>query len=142
MSLISEIKTGLAGLNKDRKTLFKFALTFCVVFLLLGIITLLSDRSQIMPFLFIGLSIVFFLWGYFLPRSLKPLYALWMGLAFFLGYFVSRILLTLLFYILITPISIILKIFGKDILDEKIEKNKTTYWKKKESQPERFEKMY
>jgi len=142
MSVISEIETGLAGLHKDRKTLFKFALTFCFVFLLLGIITLLPDKYHILPFLFIGLSFVFFFWGYFFPQSLKPLYALWMGLAFFLGYFVSRILLTLLFYILMTPIGVILKLSGKDILDEKIDKNKTTYWKKKESQAGRYEKMY
>jgi hypothetical protein len=51
-----------------------------------------------------------------------------MGLGIVLGFFVSRIILSIIFFGVITPIGLLMKLFGKDILDERIEKGKASYW--------------
>ena len=51
-----------------------------------------------------------------------------MALAIIIGFFMSRLLLTLLFYGVMTPIGLAMKLFGKDTLDERIEKGKASYW--------------
>ena len=66
--------------------------------------------------------------GLFKPDVLKPLQKAWMGLGVVLGFFVSRIIMAVLFYLIITPVGFIMKLFGKDILDQRIDKNKTSYW--------------
>jgi hypothetical protein len=51
-----------------------------------------------------------------------------MGLAFALGWIVSRILITILFYMVVTPVSFIAKIFGKKFLDLKFRDSNNSYW--------------
>jgi hypothetical protein len=87
--------------------------------------------------LFAGLGLV-------LPRVLKPLYLVWMSLAAILGYFVSRIILTVLYFFVITPIGLFMRLLGKDILDKKMD-SRQSYWHRRASQsndPARLEKMY
>ena len=54
-----------------------------------------------------------------------------MALAVVLGFFMSRLILVLLFYAIVTPIGLVMKLLGKDLLDERIDKNKTSYWLKR-----------
>ncbi|KIX15639.1 hypothetical protein X474_03070 [Dethiosulfatarculus sandiegensis] len=82
--------------------------------------------------------------GLLLPRVLKPLYLVWMSLASVLGYFVSRIILTILYFLVITPIGLFMRLLGKDILDKKMD-SKQSYWHRRANQsndPARLEKMY
>jgi hypothetical protein len=64
----------------------------------------------------------------FFPALLKPLQKIWMALAIVMGWISTRIILSLLFFIVLTPIGFIMRLRGKDLLDEKIEKEKTSYW--------------
>jgi hypothetical protein len=57
-------------------------------------------------------------------------YIFWMRLAFILGWINTRIILFIIFYLIFTPIGIVLRIFGIDLLDRKIERDKESYWKK------------
>lgn len=61
----------------------------------------------------IGVGLVFGVAGLFLPRLLTPLRTVWMKLAAVLGFVNQRILLTLLFGLLITPIALLLRLLGK-----------------------------
>jgi hypothetical protein len=51
-----------------------------------------------------------------------------MTMAFFLGWFMTRIILTVFFFAILTPFALILRISGKDLLNRKIDKNAKTYW--------------
>lgn len=63
------------------------------------------------------------------PRLMKWFYWLWMGIAFILGNIVSRIIMAVIFYVVCTIISLLMKLTGRDRL--MLKKQKTdSYWKK------------
>ena len=66
--------------------------------------------------------------GLFLPKVLSPIYKLWMSLAGILGWINTRILLGLIFYLLFTPIGLIMRVLQRDVLKRKIDPNVDTYW--------------
>lgn len=83
--------------------------------------------------------------GAVLPTVLKPAYMVWMGLAVVLGYIMTRVILTIVFYLVVTPIGILMRVFGRDPLDRKLEPNAPTYWRDKEYDDDRrarLEKYY
>ena len=49
-----------------------------------------------------------------------------------MGFFVSRVILFVLFYVVLTPMGLIARLLGKDILDQKIDKSKKSYWQDRE----------
>ena len=78
------------------------------------------------------ISALFFILGLIFPGSLKLVYVLWMRLAFILGWVNTRIILFVLFYLIFTPIGLVIKLTGKDLLERKIDKSRDSYWIKKE----------
>ena len=108
-----------------------FGLVFSVVFIILGFFPLIKDSNP--NFWLIVISLLFLFFGIFIPNVLKPLNILWFKFGILLGTFVSPIIMLLIFYLIITPIGIIMKIFGKDLLNLKYDKKKNTYWIKRES---------
>lgn len=62
------------------------------------------------------------------PRLLKPLQKAWMALAAILGFFMSKLILIVLFFLILTPISLIGRVFGKRFLELKLDKDRASYW--------------
>ncbi|OGW05861.1 MAG: hypothetical protein A2889_05345 [Nitrospinae bacterium RIFCSPLOWO2_01_FULL_39_10] len=62
----------------------------------------------------------------------KKIYDYWMLFAKALGWVNTRILLSLMYFVIFTPFRIISIIIGKDFLDRKIEKDRESYWQKRE----------
>jgi len=116
---IKDIKSG-------KKELREFGLTIGIILVILGSVALWREKA-IFPYFF-GIGVTFITLGIFLPGVLKRLQKIWMGFSIILSFFMSRIILTALFYVGITPIGLIMRIFGKDILDEKIDKRRSSYW--------------
>jgi multisubunit Na+/H+ antiporter MnhG subunit len=73
--------------------------------------------------------------GAVLPRALKWVYIAWMSVAFVLGFVMAHVILTLLFFLMITPIGLIARVFGKDFLSLKLDRKAATYWIKRERKP-------
>ena len=67
-----------------------------------------------------------------MPAFLKPIHKIWMGFALILGSIMTRVILSVLFYLVITPISLISRLSGKDFLDLKIDKSIVSYWIQRE----------
>lgn len=63
----------------------------------------------------------------------KYIYGLWIKLGLVLAWINTRLILIILFYLLFTPMGIVMRMFGADLLDRKIEKGRDTYWRKKET---------
>jgi hypothetical protein len=79
------------------------------------------------------------------PALLRPVYRVWMGLAFVLGFVMTRVILTVVFVGLVVPIGLVLRLFGKDFLDERFDRSAPSYWRPKtydDPTPERLEKYY
>ncbi len=68
--------------------------------------------------------------------KLKLLYSAWMKLVFVLAWINTRLALIIVFYLCITPIAVIMKIFGADLLDKRIDKTRPSYWLAKEKNRE------
>ena len=70
------------------------------------------------------------------PRILKPVYIGWMKFGMLAGWINSRIILTILFYLVVFPIGLILKILGKDAMHRKIDPKLKSYRIPSDSQPQ------
>lgn len=116
-------------IKESIKDLRKFGLTVGGVLLLIAAVLFYYNKQSAIYFATIG--IVLFLIGLFYPKILKPLNKVWMDLAIVLGFIMSRVILTILFYLVLTPISFLSKIFGKKFLDLKYDKSAKTYWEKR-----------
>jgi len=78
--------------------------------------------------LFWSISAVFFLAGALLPIVLSPLEWVWMKLALVLNYVMTRVLLSLVYILGITPMGLIFKGLRKDLLDRRFDPNAPSYW--------------
>ena len=145
MSLISDVRTGLAELKQSPRDLRKFGITMAVALGLLATLIFFLGSHPLRAYWLWGIGFLFCIIGLLLPTLLKLFHRLWMALALVLGYFMSRLLLTILFFIVLTPIGLMLRLFGKDILNEKIQQDKESYWIKREKRdhsPDRYEKLF
>jgi len=85
-----------------------------------------------------------------LCRLIAPLfrriYGLWLAFSVVLGYFVSRILLTIIFFVVVTPMGLIIRVIGKDPMERKLDSGAVSYWSRKEQEPdtsiERYGKQF
>ena len=83
--------------------------------------------------------------GLVLPFILKPIYLLWMIFSVLLGWFMTRVILISLFYLVMTPIGVISRLFGNKFLELKMDKKNRTYWNhrtKNKFDKENFEKQF
>ncbi|MBN1826420.1 MAG: hypothetical protein JW958_09145 [Candidatus Eisenbacteria bacterium] len=81
----------------------------------------------------------------FLPAALRPTHWLLMKVAHALGWFNTRLILILLFYVVFTPIGLLLRLFGKDLLSRKIDRSAESYWNPRPKEPfdkKRYERQF
>ena len=105
-----------------------FGIVFFVVFLLIAFYPLVNDGDLKMWSLIV--SIIFLILGLKKSRLLTPLNQIWFKFGIILGKFVSPIIMSIIFYLLVTPIGLIMKIFQKDLLNLKFN-NERSYWLEK-----------
>jgi hypothetical protein len=122
-------KEELKNIKETKKDLRKFGLTVGGVLMLIAALLFYFDKSSAIYFAVIGGLL--FITGIIFPQILRPLNKIWMGLAIVLGFFMSRLILTILFYIVLTPISFIAKLVGKRFMILKYDKSVKTYWEKR-----------
>ena len=102
-----------------------FGLLFFIVFLIISIWPLsYSGEIRIISLL---ISIIFLILGLINSNILKPLNFLWMKLGIFLGKIVSPLIMAIIFFLVVTPIGLIMRFLGKDIINLKYNKNRS-YW--------------
>src|SRR5262249_26481081 len=116
---IKKLKTGPRELRK-------FGLTVGGVFVAIGLIFFLRQKPSAPFLLWPGVALIIF--GAATPRILKYLYIAWMSLALTLGFIMSYVILTLFFFVIVTPIALLARLIGKDFLTRKLDKQATTYW--------------
>src|SRR5215813_12727190 len=124
------IHADLKKLKTDAGDLRKFGLTVGGAFILLGVLLLLRHRSSYLAFCGAGALLVAFalIW----PRALKYVYVAWMALAFTLGFVMSNVILVLFFFLVVTPIGLLARLFQKDFLARKWDKQAASYWIQRE----------
>jgi hypothetical protein len=132
-----------AKIDTSPKALKKFGHLFAAVCALVALFLWWKESSA---WHWVLLGIPFFLGtGYLAQPVLKPLYVGWMKFAFVLGWINTRILLTVFYYLVLTPIGLILKLRGRDLLARKPDTRAASYWIKRERRPfapARYEKQF
>ena len=145
MIWIKEIIIDIQTLDTSNKEIRKFGLVIAFALGAIGIFVYFMSGSFDVPQWLWVIGLLFLIFGFIFPSILGPVYRIWMFIAYFIGGIVSRIILTILFYLVITPTGLILKLFGKDVLDKKFEKNRESYWVKKDLTgitKDQYKKMY
>ena len=105
-----------------------FGIVFFIVFLLISIYPLLNNENLRIWSLII--SIIFLILGLINSKLLTPLNKIWFKFGLLLGQIISPIIMGVIFFLLVTPISLFLKLIGKDVLNLK-RNDKKTYWLEK-----------
>ena len=103
-----------------------FGILFFIVFLILGLYPTLKGNSPNIYFIFI--SIPFIILGLIDSKILTPLNNAWIKLGEILGMIIAPIVMAIIYFFILTPISIVVRIFGKDLLSIKFNKQVNTYW--------------
>lgn len=111
---------------KTNAELRKFGLVMTVAFAVVG--GILFWREKFVWQYAFYVSAVFLAGTLFYPAGLKPVEHVWMKLAHILGLVVTHILVTLTFYLVIMPIGVSLRVFGKDLLNLKFDREAQSYW--------------
>ena len=109
-------------INSDRN----FGLVFFIIFLILGLWPI-TNAEEIRIWLIL-LAFIFLILGIMESKLLSPLNRLWFKFGMMLGAIVAPIVMGAIFFIVVTPIGIVMSIIGKDLLNKKHDKKKETYW--------------
>jgi len=124
----------IKNIKSEKSDLRKFGLTVGIVLAVLGAV-LLWRQKDFYRICFIASAPLIVL-GLVLPVVLKPIQKVWMTLAILMGWVMTRVLLILLFFVIVTPIGFVAKIFGKDFLNRKFQKDQqASYWIKRKPIP-------
>ena len=108
-----------------------FGITFFVVFIIVSLYPLLNDNNIKIWSLIV--SFIFLLLGMINSILLMPLNALWFKLGLFLGKYIAPIVMGIVYFVVVFPTFMLLKLFKKNYLNIKYEKNKSSYWIKTEN---------
>jgi hypothetical protein len=119
--------------TKSAQELRQFGLTVGGAFLVFGAIRSYFHFGNFAMALF-GLGSVLSAFGLVFPTALRRVEKAWMGLAHVLAYVNTRIILSVLFYVVFTPIGIVARTI-KDPLNRKLHDGSTTYWIRREPKP-------
>ena len=106
-----------------------FGIVFFIVFLIISLWPLLNSNEIRIWSLIV--SIIFLTLGLINSKALTPLNKLWFKFGIFLGNIISPIVMGIIYFAVVTPIALLLKVINKDVLSLKKTKN-GSYWKNKE----------
>ena len=120
--MLEEIK----NIKSEKSDLRKFGITIGVILLIIAGFLFWKEKESFQILLTFGVT--FCILGIAIPFILKPIYWVWMIFATILGWIMTRVILSLLFYIIFTPIGLILRFFGKQFLELRWDKSKESYW--------------
>ena len=123
--------------NNDLKY---FGLIWSFIFIIIAFYPLISnDGIRIWSFIF---SIIIIVISFFRPNYLFYFYKFWIKVGDILGKIISKVILFILFFALFTPISLFLKLLGKDLLNKKIHKKSVSYWRPRNIQPKSMNNQF
>ena len=113
----------------------KFGLFFSSVFFILAAYFIYA-QSKTIALVMLLVALLFLVIAFFKADLLLPLNKIWMRFGLLLGRVISPIILGIIFFGLITPYSIVIRIFGRDELRLRISKNKTHWITRSQSSPQ------
>ena len=103
-----------------------FGIVFFFVFLIISLWPLINENPLRVWSIFV--AIIFLILGLINSKLLTPLNVLWFKFGKLLGSMIAPIVMGIIFFLVITPIGLIMKIFGKDLLNKRYNNKSKSYW--------------
>ncbi len=116
-----------------------FGIVFFIVFLLIALYPL--TYSQDIRVWSVIISIIFLVLGLFNSKILTPLNKLWFKFGIFLGKIISPIIMGIIFFLVVTPIGLLMRLLGKDLINLKYNNNKS-YWIEKKGPKSKMKNQF
>ena len=116
-----------------------FGIVFFIVFLLIALYPL--TYSQDIRIWSVIISIIFLVLGLFNSKILTPLNKLWFKFGIFLGKIISPIIMGIIFFLVVTPIGLLMRLLGKDLINLKYNNNKS-YWIEKKGPESKMKNQF
>ena len=114
---------------KSQSSNRSFGLLFFIVFIVVGLWPVIKGETANIYLILI--SLFFLIFGLINSKILSPFNKAWIKLGEILGLIIAPIIMALVYFIILTPISLIVRLFGKDLLGLKFLKKQDTYWIKR-----------
>ena len=90
----------------------------------------------------IVIALIFNIIAFTKPQILTQFYKIWMKFGEFIGGIMSKIMMTILYFGIFTPVSLFLKLIGKDLLNKKVDKSQESYWIERDTQPQSMKNQF
>ena len=117
-----------------------FGILFFLVFFGFGLWPLTEEMS---PNIFlIIISIIFLVLGLLNSKLLSPLNEIWIKFGEILGRIIAPLIMALVYFLILTPISLLVRVFGKDLLGLKYLKQQDSYWIKRKKEIGTMDKQF
>ena len=128
--MIDELK----NIRTDNKAIRDFGILIGFILLIIAGILFYKERESYELIVLLGIAFIGL--GLGMPIFLKPFYLIWMVFAVILGWFMTRLILIILFYFILTPIGLVGKLFGKNFLGNNFNSSANSYWNLRDSKSE------
>ena len=125
---------------KSQSSNRSFGILFFIVFLILSLWPLKNGNNLNLYFLIT--SGIFLILGVLNSKLLSPLNKAWIKFAEILGLIIAPIVMGIVYFVILTPVSLIVRLFGKDLLGLKLLKEKETYWIKRNKKLTSMDKQF
>ncbi len=120
---MSEISSHVPTEQSSEKS---FGVVFSIVFLIIALYPLITSEGLRIWALVV--SIIFFLLAFLAPKILVLPNKLWFKFGLLIGSIVAPIVITLVYFATVVPTGLIMRLLGKDLLKQKLDKNAKSYW--------------
>ena len=102
-----------------------FGIVFCIVFLIIAFYPIINGETARIWSIIV--SLIFLLLGLINSKLLTPLNKVWFKFGLFIGKIISPLIMGIIFFLVVTPIGILMRILNKDLINLKFNNNKS-YW--------------
>jgi len=117
-----------------------FGLLFFIFFLALALWPL-TKKGEINLYL-IAIALIFLVLGLLNSRILSPLNKAWIKLGEILGRIIAPIVMAIVYFLILTPISLLVRLFGKDLIGVKFSSDIKSYWVKRKKRLGSMDKQF
>ena len=117
-----------------------FGILFFLVFLGFGLWPLTKEMSP--NIYLVTISVIFLILGLLNSKLLSPLNKIWIKFGEILGKIIAPLIMALVYFLILTPISLLVRVFGKDLLGLKYLKQQNSYWIKRKKEIGTMDKQF
>jgi hypothetical protein len=117
------------NLNPSKKDLRIFSLAFLAFLAFVGWIVARKSGSAAAGAAVVSVGVVIAILGFTLPKAVRPVYVGLMIINYPIGWVVTHVVIAVIFYLVVTPLGVIMRLSGRDPMERGFDRSAKTYWK-------------